>query len=135
METKITLRPIAKEDQEWARMLRNNNRKFFFDTRVISPSKQQAWFQALSYHFFVIEYKGERAGTVGVRNVPGGHEVNNVLIDKKYRRKGLFKQALTILEKTYGTPLYVDIQTNNLGAIRAYKRLGFTPFAYRMEKK
>lgn len=132
---KVTLRPITKDDLEWARMLRNNNRKFFFDTREVSQSTQEAWFKALSYPFFVIEYDGKPAGTIAVRRTESWFEVHNVLIDKRYRRKGLLKQALTILEKTHGTPLYVDVQAQNLGAIRAYRRLGFTPFAYRLQKK
>lgn len=135
MKTKIILRPITKGDLEWARILRNTNREFFFDSRIVSQSMQEAWFLTLSYPFFVIEYNGKRAGTIAVRKVQNGHEVHNVLIDIKFRKKGIFKYAMELLEKSYATPLYVDVFSKNTNAIRAYRRLGFSPYVHRLKKK
>ncbi len=135
MDRKVRLRFIAKDDLEWARKLRNDNRNFFFDSNVVTQSAQEAWFHGLSYPFYVLEYGGERAGTVAVKSVNNGHEIHNILIDKRYRNKGLLRQAMEQLEKLYGTPLYLDVLSQNLNAIRAYKRLGFLSFSCRLQKK
>lgn len=134
MGMKVSLRPIVEDDLEWARLLRNANRKLFFDSRVVSRSMQREWFRGLSHPFFVVEYDRGRVGTVSVRQVPGGHEIHNVLIENEYRRKGAFKEILAILEKTYGVPLFVNVKPDNQEAIRVYTRLGFTPTALRMQK-
>lgn len=131
----ITLRNINKNDLEWARRLRNKNRKYFFDDRSISQAQQKKWFQTLSYSFFVIEYNGKPAGTIAIRSSHGQHEVHNVLIDEKYRKKGILKQAIAVIVHMYGTPLYVDVQIRNKNAVRAYAKLGFYPLAYRMLRK
>lgn len=133
-ETEIILRTITKSDLEWARKLRNKNRTFFFDHRLISKKQQQNWFTGLTYSFFVIECNGESIGTISIRKVLGRHEIHNVIIDKKHRRKGIIKRAIAILEEKYGTPLFVDVHIRNSGAVAAYKKLGFQTISYRMKK-
>lgn len=135
MNKQIKLRPIAKDDLEWARKLRNKNREHFFDNSLISKEQQEKWYKTLAYPFFVVEYRRKMVGTIAIRGSLGQFEIHNVLIDEKYRKKGLLRQAISILEKKYGTPLYVDVQVKNKSAINAYKELGFYPFAYRMKKK
>ena len=135
MGIQITLRNITKGDLEWARTLRNKNRKYFFDNRLISEVQQEKWFQTLSYPFFVIEYNGKAAGTIAIRSSHGQHEVQNVLVDEKYRKKGILKQAIAVIEQMYGTPLYIEVQIKNKNAVRAYTKLGFYPLAYRMQRK
>lgn len=131
---KVTIRPITKGDLEWARMLRNANRELFFDSQIVSRTKHEQWFQALSYPFFIIELEGKRIGTVAISKVSSGHEIHNVLIGKDYRSQGVFKRVLAILVKRYGVPLFVDVKPENQKAIRAYMRLGFTPSSLRMQK-
>lgn len=127
----VTIRPIEKSDLEWARELRNSNRKHFFDSRYISKTQHRLWFNKLSHPFFVIELDGKQVGTIGVH----GGEIHNILIDKKYRRKGVFTQVLALVEKIYGIPLFLEVQPDNHAAIRVYKRLGFIPSRLRMERR
>ena len=42
---RILLRPLEERDIEELRILRNKNRIFFNDSRIISPEQQKAWFQ------------------------------------------------------------------------------------------
>ncbi len=135
MGTNVTIRPVTPDDLEWARNLRNKNRKFFFNSLSISKGQQRRWFQSLTYPFFVIEYEGKRAGTIAVKPLREGHEVSNVLIDARYRRYGILRQALAIVEATYAKPLYVDVRPDNAEALHAYERVGFTLFAHRLRKK
>lgn len=135
MLKKITLRSITKDDLEWLRMFRNKNREFFFDNRFISKKQQEKWYKSLAYPFFIIESHGEKIGTIAVKESLGQAEIHNILIDENYRRKGILRQAIAIIEKKYKTPLYVDVLIKNKEAVNAYKKLGFNLFAYRMRKE
>ena len=134
MKKLIVLRSITKDDLEWLRKLRNKNKEHFFDNRPISKTQQERWYRSLVYPFFIIEYNGESSGTIAVKKVLNQFEVHNVLIDEKYRKKGILKHAVTILEKKYGRPLYLDVLIKNTTAVNAYKKLGFYPVGYRMVK-
>ena len=87
MHTIITLRPIEKQDLEWARQLRNANKTYFFDSREITRTAHAQWFASRTEPFFVIEYNGVPAGHCTEKFE--GYEIQNVLIDEVYRRKGL----------------------------------------------
>ena len=135
MESVITIRPIEKKDLEWARKLRNANRKHFFDVREISRAVHARWFASRTHSFFIIERGGVRVGTIALRKIGEGYEIHNVLIDQSYRRMGILRQVLKKLEKQYAPPFFVDVLAGNDDAVRAYTRLGFLPFAVRMQKK
>lgn len=134
MDKKIVLRSISKDDLEWMRRLRNRNKEFFFDSRFISRKQQQEWYKSLAYPFFIIEYDKKKAGTIALKKSFGQIELHNILIDEKYRRKGILRQTINILERKYGKPLYVDVVINNKVGINVYKKLGFSLFAYRMKR-
>lgn len=135
MKKPISLRRITKNDLDWCRDLRNKNRKFFFNNGIISKKQQYNWFKSLNYPFFVIYFNGQPAGTIAIKKVPGHIEINNVLVSEEYRRRGILKYAVDILEKKFGLPLYVDVKINNSPAISVYKKIGFVPISYRMQKK
>ena len=133
MDSKIVLRPINHNDLEWIRLLRNRNRKYFFDRRIIAIEQQKKWYQKLDYPFFIIECDGNPAGTIGLRKLHGVHEIHNVLIDEQFRRKGILKYAIGWLIKQYGAPMYIDVLNKNKSAVNAYKKIGFLPVSLRMK--
>ncbi|MCL4360157.1 GNAT family N-acetyltransferase [Patescibacteria group bacterium] len=134
-EAKITLRKLQRDDLPWLRNLRNGNRDYFFDTHRISQAQQETWYRTLSYPFFVIEYDGRKAGTVGIKNAAQGNEIHNVLIDGTYRRRGILRRVIDILCARYGLPIYAEVKPSNRDAIKAYGKLGFEPVAYRLERR
>lgn len=133
-DNNITLRKITFNDLEWLRKLRNKNREFFFDNRMISKNQQEQWYKKLTYPFFVIEYKKVSVGTIGIKKIFNQWEIHNVIVDQKYRRKGIFTKVLKLLENKYGKPLVVNVRIDNTYAIAVYKKLGFRIIAYRMKK-
>jgi ribosomal protein S18 acetylase RimI-like enzyme len=135
MVKRISLSILKKGDLEWVRNLRNKNRKFFLDNRFISKKQHEKWFKMLNYPFFIIKYNGAKSGTIAVRESLGLTEVHNVLIDSKFREKGILKRVITILEKKQKKSLYVDVRVDNKDAFNVYKKLGFKLFSYRMKKK
>jgi len=135
MNEQIILRNIEKKDIEWARRLRNRNRKYFLYNKPVSKEQQEKWYKSLDYSFFIIEHNGMRVGTVAIKESVGQIEVNNVLIEEKHRGKGIFKKAINIIEKKYGKPLYLTVEANNETAINVYQKLGFSIIAYKMIKK
>ncbi len=135
MHTIITLRPIEKQDLEWARQLRNANKTYFFDSREITRTAHAQWFASRTEPFFVIEYNGVPAGTIALRKIREGYEIQNVLIDEVYRRKGVLKQVMKTIEQQCIPPYFVDVLATNKDAIQAYSRLGFSLFSLRLRKE
>lgn len=131
----IVLREITEEDLPWALQLRNKNKEFFFDNQIISQEAQQAWFRALNTPFYIIEYNGEKAGTIGLKKIDGKLEFRNVIIDEPYRKMGILKYAIAFIEEKYNEPLYLNVLIDNVDAMEAYKKLGFIPIAIRMRKQ
>lgn len=133
-DSDITLRKISFNDLEWSRKLRNKNREFFFDKRLISKRQQKQWYDKLTYPLFVIKYKEISVGTIGIKKTSNKCEIHNVIIDEKYRKKGIFTKVLKLLENKYGKNLFVDVRKDNAYAIGVYKKLGFRIISYHMRK-
>ena len=135
MKVKIVLRPITKDDLSWARKIRNENRQYFIYNKLISEEEQKKWFETLSYPFFIITIGAEKIGTIAVEEVHGRLEVHNAVIEETYRRKGVLREALSLLEKKFKKELYIEVLKDNKRAIDAYKKLGFSVVSYRMKKQ
>lgn len=134
MVRSLVLRPITKNDLEWCRKIRNTNRKFFFDSNNVTVKQQEKWFTTLRTPFFIIEYGGRRVGTISIKKVSNTHEINNVLIDRQYRRQGIFKKVIELVIKKFGLPLSIEVKAKNKEAQEAYKKLGFIEYSLRMQK-
>src|SRR5690349_18055177 len=101
MDKKVTLRSLEKDDLSWVRELRNKNREYFFDNNLVTKEQQEKWFKALDYPFYIIEYNGNPAGTIGIKKNNTYIEIHNVLIDEIYRGKGILKEVMRLLEEKY----------------------------------
>lgn len=100
-ENDVTLRTIEKDDIEYIRKWRNENREYFFYKKIIEPLKQLDWFQTYinsSEYIFIVEYKGLRVGCIGYRFLNNNIDVYNVILgDKKLRGKGIMSKALRLI--------------------------------------
>ena len=126
------LRKITEKDLEFARELRNSNRECFFNQRVVKKKDQKKWFEIIqqfdNYHFYIIWSDKTKVGTISCRESEKGNmvEVGNIIIDKKYRKKGYLKQAIDEVEKLYpGRKIFLKVIPANTTAIIAYEALGF----------
>jgi RimJ/RimL family protein N-acetyltransferase len=121
------LRLLARADLEAVRLLRNNCREAFFDSREIDAGQQVAWFERLdraSVSFFVIEEDGVVVGTVSVTDRPDAREVGNLTLHPSCRGRGLMRQAVVQLTALPGC--YVaEIRPDNARSLRVFRAAGF----------
>jgi len=122
----IKLKEISADDLEFARDLRNANRKYFFNDKEIDAFQHWEWFKKIhkdkSLWFYIIWSGKIRIGTISYRE----GEIGNVIIDKKYRRKGHLREAIDILLEKHKGIVYLKVKPSNTKAIKAYKSLGFS---------
>ena len=113
------------EDLDFTWRLRNENRKYFFHNKIISRTKHWEWFMEMQEDkklwFYIIWLGKIRIGTISYKE----KEIGNIIIDKKYRRKGYLRKAISLLLKKHKGEAFLKVLPNNMGAIKAYKALGF----------
>ena len=123
----MRLRPLARADLETVRLLRNQNREAFFDSREILPDQQLAWFDHLHLQpiaFYVIEEDGRVVGTVSVKEQPDGHEVGNLTLAPAYRGRGLMRSAVAQLVAAPGD-YFTEVKPGNAASLRVFRATGF----------
>ena len=124
----MQLRPIAEADLEFARVLRNANREFFFYDAEISPEQQREWFRTLGLKpidFFVIEDGGVVVGTISAKHSPGWVEIGNLLMTPAARGKGLMRQAVSQLTTAPGR-YFTEVKPHNQRSLAVFRANGFT---------
>lgn len=125
----IDLKPLTTLDLEWVRQLRNKNSQYFFDNKEISVVQQRKWFENYehrkNYDFFVITKDEVNVGTISVIDKETYRDIGNIVIDEPYRKNGIFKQAMELIEHRYESPFMLEVLSTNLIAIGAYKSLGY----------
>lgn len=129
------IKKIRVKDLEFARRLRNKNREHFFNKKKISKLDQLVWFTDLQlckeYDFYIIydnNFDPRRVGTISAHLSKSSMklEVGNIIIDKKYRKKGYFREALASLLELYPQcKAFLKVIPSNKIAIKAYEAIGF----------
>lgn len=133
----LELRPITRNDLEFARQIRNANRQSFVDNREISPEQQLEWFESLANRacvdFRIVWFDGVRVGTMSVTIHPdGSREIGNGTLLTEYRGRGIGTAAEAYFVdptvRCWGT--YLE---DNLIAATVMLRAGFIPIPIRRE--
>ena len=122
------LRPIARTDLERVRLLRNQSRASFFDSREISEVRQRDWFESLPskpISFFVIEEDGMVVGTISVTVRVDDHEIGNIILDPAYRGRGLMRRAVAQLTAAPGD-YFADVKAGNTPSLNVFRATGFS---------
>ena len=124
-ESMISLKPIDDDNMEFARKLRNKNRGYFWDKRIITPKRHERWYRSVKntegYYFYIIYLKDVPIGTISWQ----GKRTGNAIIDKKYRHKGYFAEAVKELKLLHPGPMFVIVKPNHKIKLKIYKKLGF----------
>lgn len=127
---------LTKKQLEYARSLRNKNKRYFFSNTTITPQQQLSWFKKLKKEkldFYIIYVNGQMAGTFSIEEDKPYNFLNHIILDNKWRGKGVLNILLQKIKKIYKTnrfELYVRI--DNIRALKAYEKIGFKVFAYGM---
>jgi len=133
----VRLRPLTADDLETVRQLRNANRHAFFDDREISAEDQRRWFQRLPgrpVRFMVIELDQRVVGTISVAETSAGKEIGNLVLDPRYRGRGIMRRAVEQLTAEPGRYL-AEIKADNEPSQRVFAAAGFTPDVIRVRKQ
>ncbi|MBQ6432111.1 MAG: GNAT family N-acetyltransferase [Oscillospiraceae bacterium] len=152
---RILLRPLAEEDIEPFRLLRNRpeNRRWFFFADEITEERQSAWYQQYAAkgndYMFAAALPAEPTCFVGAiavynfRQEDNSFEVGRLLLDSGNPAcRGLGKELVRgirwIVEnyfpKSVCTSLRAEIYDNNERSIRCFQSNGFQVYGERIEK-
>ena len=130
----ISLRLITKQDLEFVRQLRNANRRYFFDTKVVTKKSQQEWWSRyLDSHghlFYIICHNNipigtiaeSSLGTVQAGNVVHGlFEVGNLMLNRDAQGKGYMTEALRQLTARGGF-FVAFVKPRNTASLKVFER-------------
>lgn len=121
----ITIRKLKESDiAELARIERESFSR---------PWSEESFRELLTLdyaRYLVAEADGEIAGSVGMRVVYGEGDIDNVVVDRKYRGNGIAKaliSELIALGESEGIKEFtLEVRVSNAAAIRVYENAGFT---------
>ena len=85
---------------------------------------------SLDYAYYIVAKEGDTVlGCCGIRNMCGDGEITNVVVDAKYRKRGIAEAMLRYLMKesrSIGVRNYtLEVRESNQPAIALYEKLGF----------
>lgn len=127
------VRTVLEYDLEWMRQLRNENRMFFVDDRIISEEDQIKWWNGLSQdeklQWYIVENGECLLGMFwfGEAFIYCSHQVRGVIVCEKYRGYGVFDFIMdTVKNKlTRNQSVMVYVIPANGRALKAYLKQGF----------
>lgn len=128
----INLIPLDQSNYQLLRLWRNQNRRFFADSRYISKANHQLWFNTYSTNptqkMYLVTVNGKPVGAAGLKlKPPRNPDFGPYLLgDKAYIRQGIMLAALKKLIKLHPAPHYHgQVKKNNPAALALDKKLGF----------
>lgn len=141
---RITLAPLAADDVEKMRVLRNNNTKNFFDSASITARAQQSWYQKYlrtpdDYMFSVyLNTTQQWVGAVGIYAVDQDArrgEFGRLLIDKDNTQEHGLGVDVTLAACRFAVDILrlhtivLEVYSDNLPAVKTYLKAGFSEYS------
>lgn len=136
----VTLRSIREDDLSLMREWRNKDhiRKWFFDSRIITPEMQQKWYESYQKRdddqMFIISTSSVEIGIVAlycIDRVRRRVQFGRFLIgEDEYRSQGYACEAIRLLLKYAFEELgleevYLELLSCNEVALNLYEKVGF----------
>jgi len=130
----LRLRLVRREDEDFLREIRNKNRQFFFNKRIVGKKRHHDWFakelQKNDSFIYIIEEKCKAIGTISLTNITDiDAELSRFVVWECYRGCGYGKATLDKfkrLAKDFDLEkIYLYTGTNNSDAQFFYARNGF----------
>jgi RimJ/RimL family protein N-acetyltransferase len=130
MTTEIKL--AKANDSRYVFILRkkNYNQKSFIKKNQVSFINHNIWFKKAIkdylHNIYIISFKKRKCGYARLEKVKKNYEVS-ILIDKKFRQKGIASRALILIEKTlkFNSEVIAKVNKNNLESIGMFSNLGY----------
>lgn len=134
------LMPLAQNELELMRCLRNQNRFSFLTSNIITEEMQQLWYQKYlqrseDYMFSVLVRKAHTwIGTVALYDIDREKqqaEFGRLMIDRKAAGRGGMGYEATMCACEIGFQqlglqrIYLDVFADNLPAVKTYEKAGF----------
>lgn len=125
--------PLAEEDLEFARNIRNQNKDFFLTSMEITRDGQKKWFQAYSKNIndfmFILSKGSKKIGVGAIYDIDERKKVAQIgrfVIDSNYRGLGygeiLLEKIEYIAANRFGLKkLYLQVLEDNRKAVKLYK--------------
>ncbi len=138
---RVRLEPLAQADLEPARLLRNQNRDCFLDTREISPAGQECWFAGYLENpaecMFSVYRQEAWIGTAALfRMEETEAECGRFMIDKTAApERGMGRETVeAVCRIGFGQlgliRLYLSVYEDNLPAVNCYRSAGFRVYGH-----
>jgi diamine N-acetyltransferase len=136
----VRLRLLERTDLEMTLSWRNENRRWFLNSDLLSIDRHRSWFEQYlarsDDYVFIIEWLSERAEPVGQISLYSidwqeqKAEFGRLLVGEPARQKGIAKKATEILlEYAFDTlgikTIHLEVLHNNVPAISLYEKCGF----------
>lgn len=142
MDSIVWIKNIEHRDIEFLVILRNYNRKYFFDTREVTIESTREWFikHVMSTlgnrEYFIIMKNTEKVGSISINYQTG--EIGHVAVLPFIQREGIGKEAMKIaidlLKSRFPNKIpFVEVKLSNDSAYTFYYNLGFRVTRQRME--
>ena len=132
----MKVRPIEITDLEAVRVLRNAERRWFFEDHEITPDEQLRWFETLdrtTTQFYVIEVCERVVGTVSVTNREDGRELGNYVLHPEFRGQGIGHAAVDAVTAEPGV-YYALVKAENDTVLHHGDMFGWNRVHVRIEK-
>lgn len=130
------LQSLSRNNLEFVRKIRNENRHFFLDSGYITKNAQHKWYQryleSKSDYMFILLNKKEKIGTGAIYNInfeKKEAEIGRFIISAFYRNRGygkiLLKKIEYVANKLNLKKLYLEfLKENDIGA-NLYRKYGY----------
>lgn len=133
----VRLKPIAGDDLEFMRRLRNQNRGFFIDSHFIKRKDQVNWVRSYSQkhndYMFILKKGAKKIGTGAIYNIDENKknaQIGRFIVDQEFRGQGYGKILLQKIEelafnKLNMESLNLEVLAHNSAAVKLYRESGF----------
>ena len=133
----MKIKRIKEKHLESLRKIRNANREWFFNKDIISQESQLSWYKSIKDNakikFYIIEIDEEVAGSLSLTKTKSGIEIGNILLDDRFRGKGIMTEAIKKIIKNKNKKFYARIILENTASQNLFERCGFVKSAYILE--
>jgi RimJ/RimL family protein N-acetyltransferase len=136
----VRLRLLEKTDLEITLSWRNENRRWFLNSDLLSIETHRSWFEQYIVRdddfVFVIERLSEEIqpfGQISLYRIDWGKrtaEFGRLVIDERFRKKGIARRATEIILEYARNVLgikkiFLEVLQNNFPAVSLYQNCGF----------
>jgi RimJ/RimL family protein N-acetyltransferase len=136
----ISFKLLSLRNLEFVRLLRNENREWFINSREIDPIAHAMWFALenlgnLNLVIYLDSY--EPVGFISLYNItPDGRaNIGRMMVSSNHKHQGIMTRAIikvfALCQEFFGIyELVLEVKNSNVIARTLYTKLGFTTYGF-----